>query len=337
MVKKEPFFSIIIPAYNSEHYLEECLESVMSQTFTNFEVIIINDGSSDSTEEICRRFALNYANLRYFTQENKGPLAARKNGLSSASGEYVLWLDSDDYLNKSALEILYKYILIYNSDMIVFRYYVVDENKKVISIPESKHQIFYNYTSNRDVIAEIVEGYLGVLFCRCTRRTVAQGISMDDFLNTRYGEDVIQSLYLSLNSPRSVFIPEILYFNRINPYSICQNRNVQQIIDSTKSAEIVCNFLEKNKFENPLVINQLERWWKNVLGLLSTNLDLKGQNDELLEAMEYVRHSKCFRKVIENQNAWRIPKMKKIAFKLLEKQYYILLLISLRLYRLIKK
>ena len=206
MIKKEPFFSIIIPAYNSEHYLEECLNSVMSQTFKNFEVIIVNDGSSDSTEEICRKFALNYANLLYFAQDNKGPLAARKNGLNNASGKYILWLDSDDYLDGSALETLYQYILSYDSDMIAFRYHIVDENKKFIRVSEATHKEFYNYTSNRELIAEIVEGYLGVLFCRCTRRDVAQGISVDNFLNTRYGEDVLQSLYLSLSSSKIIFI-----------------------------------------------------------------------------------------------------------------------------------
>ena len=111
---------------------------------------------------------------------------------------------------------------------------------------------------------------------------------------------------------------------------------MQQIIDSTKSAEVIYFFLADNKFENKLVINQLERWWKNVLGLLSKNIDIKVSKDELFVAMEYIRQSNCFRKAIENQKTWEIPKLKKIAFKLLEKQYFNLLLICLKIYRLIK-
>ena len=84
--------SVIIPVYNGEKYISECIESVLKQTFRDFEIIVINDGSTDNTAEICRKFK----NIRYFYQENKGVSKAREKGLQVSKGEYITFIDSDD-------------------------------------------------------------------------------------------------------------------------------------------------------------------------------------------------------------------------------------------------
>ncbi len=99
--------SIIIPVYNSEKYLEKCLDSVLAQTFTEFEVLLINDGSTDSSGKICDEYAQKDSRVKVFHQENKGVSAARNLGLDKATGEWICFVDSDDYLDTNYLKALF--------------------------------------------------------------------------------------------------------------------------------------------------------------------------------------------------------------------------------------
>ena len=104
----DPFFSIIIPIYNASKTLEKCLGSVLSQSFQSFEIICIDDGSTDSSWEILCDFSFQDTRIKCHRQPNSGPSAARNKGLKEANGNYILFVDSDDYLyNDSAFHILY--------------------------------------------------------------------------------------------------------------------------------------------------------------------------------------------------------------------------------------
>ena len=114
--KKEIKVSVIIPVYNVEKYIERCLESVIHQTLKEIEIIIINDGSSDSTSKKIEKF-LGDNRVIYIKTENKGQSAARNKGLQIAKGEYVGFVDSDDYIDLDFYEKLYKRIKETNSDI----------------------------------------------------------------------------------------------------------------------------------------------------------------------------------------------------------------------------
>ena len=96
--------SVVIPVYNVEKYLEQCLDSVIAQSFEDIEVICVNDGSTDSSLEILKRYANNDSRIKIISQKNKGAGAARNVGIENAAGEYVYFMDSDDYLNADAFE-----------------------------------------------------------------------------------------------------------------------------------------------------------------------------------------------------------------------------------------
>ena len=97
-------FSIIVPVYNVEKYINRCLDSIVNQSYKKFEVIIINDGSTDSSEDIIKSY--NDSRIKYFKQENMGLSEARNNGVLKARGDYLLFVDSDDYLNIDLLKVL---------------------------------------------------------------------------------------------------------------------------------------------------------------------------------------------------------------------------------------
>ena len=99
--------SVIIPVYNTEMFLSECLDSVLHQTFKDFEIICVNDGSSDNSASILKGYAQKDARIKVITQANQGLSAARNAGLDVVQGEWICFLDSDDMLPISAIEILY--------------------------------------------------------------------------------------------------------------------------------------------------------------------------------------------------------------------------------------
>ena len=113
-------FSIIIPVYNVEKYLAQCLDSALNQTLSDIEIICVNDGSTDSSEAILQSYSLKDSRIFIFNQDNQGVSCARNKALEHARSEYILFLDSDDYLRKDACEILYKQAKKYSLDMLSF-------------------------------------------------------------------------------------------------------------------------------------------------------------------------------------------------------------------------
>lgn len=123
----QPLLSIIVPAYNVEKYLAQCLDSVVKQDNGKIEIILINDGSADSTWQICCDYAQRYPIIRAFTQENKGLSAARNFGIRAAHGQYLNFLDSDDYLPDGAVEKICAKLLEAQADVLVGLYENFDE------------------------------------------------------------------------------------------------------------------------------------------------------------------------------------------------------------------
>lgn len=125
--------SIIIPIYNAEKYLKKCLDSIAAQTMKNFEVVLINDGSQDGSQKIIDEFAASgICRVECKQKENAGQAAARNDGLAMATGEYVAFMDSDDYLESDYLERLYQAAKKYDSESVTCGYSMVDDKGKLI-------------------------------------------------------------------------------------------------------------------------------------------------------------------------------------------------------------
>ena len=135
-----PKISIVIPIYNSEKYLGACLASVLSQTFKNFEIICVNDGSTDTSADILEAFRRQDARINVYTQSNQGLSMARNNGVKKSNGEYVYFLDSDDTLHPQALEILYYLITKNDADLAVHDLLRVQESPKQVPIYDYKKE-----------------------------------------------------------------------------------------------------------------------------------------------------------------------------------------------------
>lgn len=140
-MKSKKLISIIVPVYNVEEYLNECLDNIQSQTYKNLEVILVNDGSTDGSKEICEKYCKRDTRFHLINQENQGQSVARNNGLIAAKGEFITFVDSDDVLKNDMLEQLLKHMTSEEMD-IVECWYTNDKKEIEIPSPENVKIVF---------------------------------------------------------------------------------------------------------------------------------------------------------------------------------------------------
>lgn len=124
--------SVIVPVYNTEEYLRKCLDSIIMQTFKDYEIIIVDDGSQDNSAQIINEYVKKYSCIKAFKKENGGLSSARNYGIEKASGDYLLFVDSDDYIDKDMLKKMYDKAILENSDIVVSEFSYVYSNGKVV-------------------------------------------------------------------------------------------------------------------------------------------------------------------------------------------------------------
>lgn len=235
--------SVIIPVYNASEHLAECLESLLKQTYADFEVICINDGSTDNSSEILNYYQNKDKRIRVFNQENKGTAKAREQGIKNALGEWVVYVDADDYVSVDYLQKLYCHAQKEKSDA-VFCYYYEDiegklkkHKKKIKNIKISKFGKFPYATGACKIIKK--DFFNKVIFAS----------------NCCFGEDSSISLQIALQKPKISILPEYLYFYRRHLGSVVLQRNnlFRQIPSLLRGYAAVENFcMEQNIFIPPL-------------------------------------------------------------------------------------
>lgn len=162
-MKDKAKISIIIPVYNTEKYLKECIESAMHQTLTDIEIICVNDGSTDTSLEILKSFAEKDNRLKIVTQQNKGQSAARNTGLKIATGEYIAFLDSDDFFENIFAEQMYQKAQSQDADITMCSMNIVKNDKKETThpylsldiIPKELDNIVFNITNIKKILFNI--------------------------------------------------------------------------------------------------------------------------------------------------------------------------------------
>jgi glycosyltransferase involved in cell wall biosynthesis len=221
--------SIIIPIYNMELYLRECLDSILAQTFTNWEAILVNDGSTDKSPEICVEYAEKDSRFKYICKSNEGTNLSRKIGLENAKGEFVASLDSDDTYKPQFLEKMFTVIKENNSDFVWCN--MENSNGKIYH--EMKG---YKLNENKLKNCYNMKEFLYSICNKIVKRDICAKILFPN-TNLVLGEDFIQTFQIMYHSENAKFIPEALYLYRTDSVtSITSNashnkkRNVQYVV-----------------------------------------------------------------------------------------------------------
>lgn len=230
-----PLISVIIPVYNVEKYLEECVNSVLTQTYKNIEIILVDDGSTDSSGKICDSYALQNSNVQVIHQLNAGLSDARTAGFKKATGKYVYFLDSDDYIAENALEKLCLIAEADASDIVFFdAHSFIDENRDA-KIKQTYLRM-HEYQSNRGFIVfeqmQRYEEYHSAVWAMLLKREFLLKNSIS-FISGIYYEDMAFTFEALCLAKKVSQCPESLYFRRYRANSIMTSTKNIRYFDST--------------------------------------------------------------------------------------------------------
>ncbi len=233
--------SIIIPVYNCEKYLDECLCSIIGQTYKNFEVLIVNDGSTDSSKEIIKKYADNDLRFKFIdNSQNNGQSYCRNIALKLATGDYLFFIDADDVIDLNCLKILLDLLKSNDADVSISNYKTfVNSIKKPIAKKESL--ILDNYSLMQDVAicSKIQTFSWGRLFKRKLFDDVA-------YPEGRIFEDVYLITFVLSRASKCVYTDEVLYFYRTNESSSSRRLDLYKIQSYFLSIEQKADFINKN-------------------------------------------------------------------------------------------
>lgn len=179
-----PKISVIVPVYNTEKYLDRCIQSILAQTYTDFELLLVDDGSTDSSGAICDKYAEQDSRVRVFHKENGGVSSARNQGLDNAKGEWITFVDSDDWVDREFFNILSKS----SKPDILISYYVADGWSRWVSVP------FEDATFNTKNMKVFLNKYLiscNMPWGKWIKRSLIETFKIRFDSNFSYGEDTL--------------------------------------------------------------------------------------------------------------------------------------------------
>jgi glycosyltransferase involved in cell wall biosynthesis len=221
----EPKISVIVPLYNVEKYLRECLDSIVAQTFRDFEVIMINDGSTDGSEQIAQEYVEKNPNFKLINQQNKGQSAARNLGLNHASGKYIYFLDSDDYIDQTLLEKTYEKAEKYQLELLNVCSYTFETGYSEKKL-DSYRGVYEGVYTGPQLFGKMIT-YGDSRLISCCWILIRRKLIEDNKLRFVEGiihEDYLFQWQLMAFCKRVMIMNEPLYYRRIRPGSTMTDR-----------------------------------------------------------------------------------------------------------------
>lgn len=227
-------FSVLMPVYNTSRYLEESVDSVLNQSYSNFELIIVNDGSTDNSFDIIKKYQESDDRIKIVNQENKGLLAARRAPIIEITGDYVMFLDSDDFLALNCMEKINEKLSKSDIDLLIFDYIRVNLNSEVIEKKNKKSFIENMIISKNDFLKEFIQTNMyNNIWNKVVKTSILKSDKTDYTIFGRLmqSEDRLQSFPLIYRSNSIVKIDNKLHYYRTNPDSLTFNFSTNSMND----------------------------------------------------------------------------------------------------------
>lgn len=312
-MKNDLFISVIIPVYNVENYLRKSINSILEQTYKNYELILIDDGSTDSSGKICDEYANKYECIKVFHQKNAGLSAARNKGIDVSSGNYICFLDSDDWYSNNALEEFVRLVNNYKSDISIINVFnTVDEKT------EHKYENKVCIYNQKEAITMLFKNQ-SVFGTACNKLYKKEIFDDIRFPNGRSWEDMYISLDVLMNVSKIAWSQNACLYYRHRESSITSSRFSKRNLDEYYA---ICHVDESIR-----KINRMDLWLKNnyrcLNYLMKTYIRLK--DSELPEKNELMIDYK--NKIIILFNSlpllrWRFKDIKRYLYFRLSPQIY---------------
>lgn len=261
--------SVIVPAYNVERYIARCLDSILSQTYTNLEVLLIDDGSTDSTGRICDDYARKDGRVRVIHQENQGLAEVRNIGLHEAKGEWIQFIDSDDWIEPETIGTCYDLALKNDAEIVCFQYVYEYESEEYGSRKTNHGD--NRYYSDRIMSGE--EAFSVVMFPSYINESSCNKLIKTDILDGieyprgKTGEDIYTTYMFVIRARRVIYIAKEFYHYFQNGTSISHTHKTGQLYSGFYAAEEYIDFaLSRNLDRTQAYIDNIMAgaWFKKV-------------------------------------------------------------------------
>lgn len=265
-MKEEVKVSIIVPVYNAEKYIERCIKSLIGQTYKNIEIILINDGSEDKSLNILRNFENIDKRITLINQENSGPSKARNLGINKSTGNYIAFIDADDYVELNYIEKMIKQSNCFKSDMIVCNY---KEVRKEGEIPSNIFTFINNgeaYDCDINCIGEVLCGRGGLVWGKLLKSSIIKENKIRFDENISMCEDLLFTLEFIKNTKVVSKIDDYLYIhNKYNDESITAKYNKELFNEQVKVQRKLEQFVYSNNYNNSYIENLLYERLKGIM------------------------------------------------------------------------
>lgn len=302
--------SVIIPVYNSKKYLNKCVSSVLKQSYQNMEIILVDDGSTDGSDEICDKFKKKDNRVKVIHKKNGGPSECRNIGVKTATGKYIGFVDSDDYLDEHMYKILHETINNYDADIAQIGHFIVSDNKIIDRVHANGNCVFLEENM---IVKSIIEDELINSFTwdKLYRKELFDGF---EFINLSYHEDLASMCILLSKSKKYICNNTPLYYYVRNTNSISHTLTAKKYYDSYRAYKIreqVINYYCPEMIEK----NAIHKFTMGICALNSmlreekTGIRYKKEIENLMLEMKYDR------KQIESAKG--VPKNVKLYLRLL--------------------
>ncbi len=241
--------SIIVPIYNSEMYIRRCIESVLNQKYKNIELILIDDGSKDNSVKICREYANLYGNIIFISKKNEGPGPTRNKGLEIATGDYIGFLDSDDYIHEDMYFKMIEEAEKNNADIVQCDYYKTSEEGNIIQVKnptsiDNQIEIEGNYNCSLEYVKrKLINPYL---CSKVFNKELFSGVTMPPLF---FAEDQCALAQLFYNCEKLIILPEPYYYYVTNPEGLYHSEFNEKQLDSIEASKFIYDFYI-DKYEN---------------------------------------------------------------------------------------
>ena len=273
--------SVIVPVYKVEKYLHKCVDSIISQTYENLEIILVDDGSPDNCPQICDEYAKKDSRIRVIHKENEGISATRNTGIQAAQGEYIGFIDSDDYVAPQMFEKLYNAIKKHDADISICNFYYTDDNGNILDKDDIRLPIKDEYISGNKVLSEKFfmdkRHYWIVPWNKLYRREVLKNVKYP-VGKVHEDEDVAAHIYHG-NMVECISDRLIYYVQRQG--SIMSEKDSEKCINKTEAFINLSKFYIENKYNNEVIfisLNTINQYMKNNYVYLKSRKKENGYN-----------------------------------------------------------
>lgn len=293
--------SIIVPIYNSQKYLIKCIDSLINQTYTDIEIILVNDGSTDGSGKICDEYALKDKRVRVFHKNNSGPSSSRNFGVKNAKGEYVLFVDSDDWIMINTVEKTLSELIKYDGDFLIFEMRnIIGTKIQDCKLFDEKQRIFEGKAIEQlENILLIPEKYtketisnLTGPMCKLYKKELIEDIKFPENMNL--GEDFCFFSMILRKATKIIYIDDVLYNYLVRERSLSHKIDKSLVERNATLVNWILDFYEN--YKNDEILNEFcFRYYCNVLCniLIDKSINIKEKKRLINRFLNLINRTKA--------------------------------------------